>query len=48
MGYTTNFCRLCDSDKLNIAGSNHALRNFFSHNLRSDNDIKKVQAPEAR
>ena len=40
-----SFCGLGDSDKLNIAGSNHALRNLFSHNLHFDNDIKKVQAP---
>jgi len=28
MGYTANFCRLGDSDKLNIAGSNHTLWSF--------------------
>ena len=42
MGHTADFCRLCNSDKLNIAGSNHTLWNFFSHNLHFDNNLKKV------
>ena len=46
MGHTANFCWLGNTDKLNIAGGNHTLRNFFCHNLHFDNDIKKVQAPE--
>ena len=42
------FCRFGNPDELNIAGGNHTLRNLFGHNLHFDNDIKKVQAPEAR
>ena len=42
MGHTADFCRLGNPDKLNIAGSNHTLWNFFGHNLCSDNNFKKV------
>jgi len=48
MGHTADFCRLGNPDKFNIAGGNHTLRNIFGHNLHFDNNLKKVQAPEAR